>query len=296
MLPLFISPVYRVNNQLDVQNTSSSNVQINLLGKYQMGYDFINYITEFEKSFLVTTESSDHNIIFDFDIQTGSAKYERSRKIIDPIIKELVTEYLTLIRDDKKIVAVEEARNKFINEVDKLNFIMMTSGIDAKIDKEVVTAQSLTNFDNSKMFDQYEKVVDLFNKKHIMFSEDLDSTFDFKTISITEPQYKKVLAFIIKDKIDKIKTAYTSSPDKDLFDNNTIKKIERRLEKFVSNNLTEPKDKKFKFKNVEVKKELEPYEYTTGTLTPDKEEILRKIHNEKDFSTNTKLNFTKAIK
>jgi outer membrane protein OmpA-like peptidoglycan-associated protein len=296
MLPLFISPVYRVNNQLDVQNTSSSNVQINLLGKYQMGYDFINFITEFEKSFLATTESSDHNIIFDFDIQTGSAKYERSRKIVDPIIKELVTEYLTLIRDDKKIAAVEEARNKFINEIDKLNFIMMTSGIDAKIDKEVVTAQSLTNFDNSKMFDQYEKVVDLFNKKHIMFSEDLDSTFDFKTISITEPQYKKVLAFIIKDKIDKIKTAYTSSPDKDLFDNNTIKKIERRLEKFVSNNLTEPKDKKFKFKNVEVKKELEPYEYTTGTLTPDKEEILRKIHNEKDFSTNTKLNFTKAIK
>jgi len=296
MLPLFVSPLYRPNNKLAINDSSGSSIDISMLGKYQMGYDFINTITEFEKSFLQKTESSDHNIIFDLDIQTDSSKYDRSRKIIDSLIKEQVTEYLKLIRDDKKIASVEQARDKFISEIDKLNFIITTAGIDAKIDKEVVTAQSLTNFDNSKMYGQYEKVVDLFNKKHGMFSEDLDTTFDFKSISITNEQYKKVLAFIIKDKIDKIKTAYTSSPDKDLFDNNTIKKIERRLDRFVSNNLTEPKDKKFKFKNVEIKKELEPYAYTTGTIDSAKEEILRKIHNTKDSSTSTKLNFSKAIK
>jgi outer membrane protein OmpA-like peptidoglycan-associated protein len=296
MLPLFISPLYRMDNKLDIQETSGSPTQIELLGKYKMGYDFTNMITEFEKAILEKTNSTDHNLLFDLDIQSGTSKYDRSRKIIDPFIKTQVTEYLALVRADKKINAVEQARDKFINEIDKINFIILTAGVDAKVDKGVVTAQKLTNFDNNKMFEKYEKAIDLFKNKHVMFTENLDTTFDFKSTSITDEQYKKLIAFIIKDKIDKIKETYVSSPDKDLFDNSTNKKIERRIDRFVSDNLTETKDKKFKFKEVSTKKVLEPYDITPETLDSAKEEIIKKIHNNKDSSTGGKLNFTKAIK
>jgi outer membrane protein OmpA-like peptidoglycan-associated protein len=296
MLPLFISPLYRTNNKLDVQETSSASIQIELLGKYKMGYDFTNMITDFEKAILEKVDLTDHNLLFDLDIQSGTSKYDRSRKIIDPFIKTQVTEYLALVRADKKINAVEEARDKFINEIDKINFIILTAGVDAKTDKGVVTAQKLTNFDNNKMFEKYEKAIDLFKNKHVMFTEDLNTTFDFKSTSITDEQYKKLIAFIIKDKVEKIKTTYASSVDKDLFDNNTNKKIERRLDRFVSDNLTETKDKKFKFKEAITKKTLEPYDFTPETLDSAKEEIIKKIHNNKDSSTSEKLNFSKAIK
>ena len=81
-----------------------------------------------------------------------------------------------------------------------------------------------------------------------------------------------------------------------MFDNNTNKKIERRIDRFVSDNLTETKDKKFKFKEVTTKKALEPYDFTPETLDSTKQEIIKKIHNNKDSSTGGKLNFTKAIK
>ena len=68
------------------------------------------------------------------------------------------------------------------------------------------------------------------------------------------------------------------------------------MKKFIDSNLIKSEDKKFKFKKVEIKKELEPYSVTTGTLSTNQEDELKKIHNIKDSSTESKLNFLKLVK
>ena len=295
ILPLFISPTYRTINQLDVQVTESSATQITLLGKYKTGSDFINLFTRFEEKLLEYVDSSDHNLIFDLDIQTGSSKYERSRKIIDPLIKTYVTEFMDLVRG-QKITPLEKSRDLLIEDIDKLNFIISANGKDAALSGDTISAKSLTDFNSTVFYESYGKAIDIIKDKHSMFTDELNATFDFNNISFDDIKYKKILAFIIKEKVDKISMEYANSADKTLFDTNTIKKIEKRLNKFISSNLDETKDKKFKHKKAEVKKELPIYSLTDSTLDSTQEEVLRKIHDSKDFSSETKLNFSKAIK
>jgi hypothetical protein len=295
LLPLFISPTYRSINSVDAQNTTAA-TQISLLGRYKKGKDFINLFENFKKGFIDKVNSSDHNLILDLDMQPGSTKYVRSRKIIDPLILTYVTEFMGKIEENKNISALENARDLLIEDIDKLNFIMLTNGIDAKIETNTVTAQSLTNFQNTDFYEKYSDAFTLISTKHGIFTSELDSTFDFTSSSISDEAYKKVLSFILNDKIDAIKTEYTNSPDDDLFNENTVNKIGRRINKFIKNNLSDSKDKNFKYKEVKIKKEIEPYSFSAGTLTSGQEEVIKKIHNTKDFSTETRLNFSKATK
>ena len=295
VLPLFVSPTYRTIKDLDVQTTESTTTQISLLGKYKVGSDFSNLLERFETKLLEYVDNSDHNLILDLDIQPGSSKYERSRKIIDPLIKTYVTEYVDLVRS-QKVTPLEKSRDLLVEEIDKLNFIIYANGKDASLSSDAIIVKQLTDFNSGIFYGAYSKAVDLIKDKHSMFTDELDTTFDFNSISFDDTKYKKILAFIIKDKIDKIGSEYSNSADKSLFDSNTIKKIEKRLNKFISTNLTEPKDKKFKYKKAEVKKELPIYSTTDSTLDSTQEEILRKIHNVSNFSNETKLNFSKAIK
>lgn len=295
LLPLFISPTYRTINQIDVQNTTSA-TQVSLLGAYKKGSDFSNLLDKFKEKLLAKVSSSDHNLILDLDMQSGSTKYERSRKIIDPLILTYVTDFIKTVEDSKNISGLENARNLLIEDIDKLNFILSTNGIDAKVDDNTVTAQSLTDFQNTDFYEKYSDAFDLISSKHSIFTSDLDTTFDFSLVNFTDENYKKILSFIIKDKIENIKTEYTNSPDDELFNDNTIKKIGKRVDRFIKDSLNEAKDKKFKYKEVKIKKEIEPYAFTTGTLTSGQEEVIKKIHNTKDFSTTTRLNFIKSSK
>lgn len=295
LLPLFISPNYRTVNQLDVQTTNSSATQVTLLGKYKKGSDFINLVTNFKDKLLAKTKASDHNSVLNLDIQAGSSKYDRSRKIIDPIILKYVTDFVTNLSDNKTISNLENSRNLLVQEIDKLNFIMSTNGIDGKIEDAQIIAQSLTDFQDIKLYEKYDDAIKLINEKHSIFTNELDASLDFLNVTIDDNNYKKILSFIIKDKVSDIIVQYKNSPDKNLFDNNTINKIEKRVDKFIKNNLTEPKEKKFKYKEVKIKKELDPYAFSAGTLTSEQQDVLKKIHNTSDSST-TKLNFIKAIK
>jgi DNA topoisomerase-3 len=154
ILPLFISPTYRTTNQLDVQNTISTTTQITLLGNYKKTRDFTNLYGRLETKLLEKVSASDHNIVLDFDMDLGSTKYERSRAIIDPYIKNTVTEFLNSIKDEQMIKELETNRNKFIEFIDGFNFIMETNGKDARIDKETTTVVSLTDFNVQKLYEQ----------------------------------------------------------------------------------------------------------------------------------------------
>lgn len=299
MLPLFISPTLRSRNQLDVQNTIGGTIQINLLGRYTKFIDFANLYERLQKALSEKLNASDHNLILDLDFDSGSSKYERSRDIVDPFIINVVTEYLNKIRDEKTISEIEEKRNKLIQYIDSLNFVMKSNGKDGRFDKENVTVASLTNFNGPAFYNQYDEAIELIKDKHSIFTTGLDSTIDFMTPSFDDTKYKKILAFILdsNSNLTKLLKAYEDSPDNKFFDKNTINKIERRIEKFIRQNKSEIKKENLKYKKVKLKKDPKPYQFTlTGTLSSTESEILEKVHALKDSSSDTKLNFLKPSK
>ena len=296
-LPLFISQTYRTVNQVDVQNTISSTIQVNLLGEYKNLVDFTNLYGRLEKELLSKVNSSDHNAVLDLGFDSGTSKYDRSRDIIDTFMKKSVTDFLNKIRDEKSTKELEENRNKIIELIDKVNFIMKTNGKDGRFDKKETTVATLTNFDGTKFYDQYDEAINLIKDKHSIFTTDLDNTINFETPSFDDTTYKKVLAFIIKDSVSAIRKAYDDSPDKKFFDENTLNRVEKRIEKFISNNKSKPADNKFKYKDAKLKKEIKPFDFTySGSLSGDEIEILEKVHAIKSVSGATKLNFLKPSK
>jgi hypothetical protein len=191
---------------------------------------------------------------------------------------------------------LEANRNKLIELVDGFNFIMETNGKDARIDKEITTVVTLTDFDVQKFYTQYDEAIKLIKDKHSMFTTELNTSIDFADPSFSDDLYKQILAFIIKKNIDKIIKEYENSPDNKLFDKNAINKIERRLNKFIKKAL-DTDEKKFKYKKVQNKKDFKPYGVTiTGSITGPQQEKLNNVHGLKDNSTETKLNFSKTIK
>lgn len=292
ILPLFLSPTYRTINQLDVQDSLSTTTQVTLLGNYKKTEDFLNLYGRLEKTLLDKVASSDHNVILNLDMDSGTTKYERSRDIIDPYINTVVTEFLNKIRDEKMVNDLQNTRNSLIQTIDGLNFVLSTAGKDGKIEKETISAISLTDFNENSFYEQYSDVVDLLKSKHSMFTDDLDTTINFKTPSFNDETYKKVLAFIIKDKVSDIKKLYEDSVDNKLFDTNTLNKIEKRLNKFIKN-ATDVDSKKFKYKKVQSKKEFEPYAITTTNLSSGETATLENVHSLNDKSNETKLNFSK---
>lgn len=296
ILPLFISPVYRSINQLDVQETISTVTQVNLLGNYNKFRDFLNLYGRLETKLIEKVSSSDHNIVLDLDIDLGSSKYERSRAIIDPYIKKTVTEFLNKIRDEKMITELETNRNTLIELIDGLNFIMETNGKDGKVNGEQTTIVILTDFNHEKFYTQYDESIKLIKDKHIMFTSELNTSIDFADPDFSDDMYKSLLAFIIKNDVDKIIKEYENSADDSIFDKNAVNKIERRLKKFIKK-ATDIDNKKFKYKKVESKKDFKPYAITvTSPVTGPQQEKLNKVHGLKDNSTESKLNFSKVIK
>ena len=294
ILPLFISPTYRSITKVDVNNTAGSSIQIDLFGNYKEGLDFANLFERFDTALMAKASSSDHNIVLDFDITPNSAKYNRSRDIIDTYITGVTRTFLDSVRDDKSVKELENSRNKVIQYIDGLNFIMSSSGKDAKFEKDNISVITLTDFNDSKFYEQYDEAINLIKNKHSMFTDNLDSSVSFASPTISDDLYYKLLAFIIKDNADTIKALYLESADDNLFDKNTVNKIERRVEKFIKN-ATKVSEEKFKFKEVRNKKEFKPYEFTeTGTLTSGESERLEKIHSLTDTSDQSKLNFSKV--
>jgi hypothetical protein len=298
ILPIYISPTYRTINQVDIQSTPSGTIQVNLLGEYTKFIDFANLFQKFEKPLLEKANSSDHNSILNLDINSNSQeKYQRSREIIDAYIKTKVTDFLNKIRDEKSITQLEQNRNKLIDLIDRVNFIIKTTGKDGRFDKKETTVATISNFDASKFYDQYDEAVKLISEKHSIFTTDLDTTINFNSPSFDDTTYKKVLAFIIKDNVKDIKKLYEDSADDKFFDKNTINKIENRVEKFIKDNKSDTDKNKFKYKEVKLKKEVKPVDIViSGTLTSQESEILDKVHATSSKFDGVKLNFLKPSK
>jgi hypothetical protein len=295
ILPLFISPTYRTNNKVDVQTTQTTSKQITLFGLFPSNLDFSTLLNRFSDKLLAKFNSSDHNEVLNLDLSGGESKSERSKKLLNPYIKNEINTFLDKMKGDKTLTEFEKTRNGLIKTIDGLNFVLSTNGLDAKIEKKVASAVQLANFVDTEFYSHYDQAIDIFEKNESLYTSGLNTDIDFKNPTITDDIYKSILSVILsqKGKVEEIKKLYTDSADKKFFDENTVEKIEKRLAKFIKNAI--PDEKKLKYKEAKSTKteysEYGRYTYTASTLTSQQEEVINKIHTNKDNSTKTKLNF-----
>ena len=297
LLPLFMSPTYRTNKTIDIQTGISSTKQINLFGNYGGFSDFANLFSRLDTKLTAKSTSMDHNNVFNFNFAgSGSSKADRSSKIIDPFIKSEVASFINKIKEDKTLSKVESTRNNIIRDIDKLNYILSTNGVDTKLEKETFVSVQLNNFNASTFYDNYKSLIDVMEKNYSTFSEDIGGTIDFNSPQVTDEIYSKILSIILSQtgKIDAIINLYNNSSDKKYFDENTIEHIKKRLDKFIKGSI--PKEKKLKYKEAQYGKtpnsDVEVFEFTVGaTITSQQEAVVKKIHSETNNSTKDKLNF-----
>jgi hypothetical protein len=298
ILPLFVSPTYRTINKFTVQTGLSANKQVEILGNYPKGKEYSVLLDKFEKGIKDYAASANHNEILDFDFANGSSKADRSRKIIDPYIIDQVSKYMDILRADKSMDTVQESRNKIITAIDNLNFILATNGTDGKLDGESISTIQLNDFQATDFYKYYSNGIDLIEKSNSIFTNELSGTFNFSNPSVTLDNYKKILAVILSQsgKVTEITKTYNASNDDKFFDESTIHKIEKKINKFIKHAL--PSAKKLKFKEASTTKteysKYGRYKVTVaGSLTSEQQATLKKIHDNKDGSSSTSLNFIK---
>jgi outer membrane protein OmpA-like peptidoglycan-associated protein len=296
ILPIFVSPIYRTKNKVDVKTSVNSTVQIELLGQYKKGREFSVLAEEFRTA-LVSKYNSLSSISsflgFDTILANDPIRIKRSDDIIKNHILGIINNNMDVLSGEK-MDSIESGRNKIINTIDRLNFVI-SGGIDGKLEKDnKTTGLQLNNFNDANFYEKYNKVIDFITKETTeSFNNGLDTTIDFGNLrsgsSISDDTFKKILGVFFKKEVTGIADLYkTNTLDDKLFTKHIIKKITNKLEDLVITT----KEKKIKFKHPTVKNS-KSIEYTTTNynLSTGEASALANIHNQADKSDDTKLNF-----
>ena len=293
LMPLFISPNYRKKYKMDVNDSVSTTTEIELLGVYDSKTDYSILVNNFNQGLTKKVNSiSSISTFFEFDSFLQDYKITQSDLILKQFILDLIKTKISDL-EGVKLTEIESARNKVVQILDKLNFILSTNGKDGKTDKETVTGKQAANFIPADFYDRYKKVIAFIQKEHPeSFTNDLTTTIDFISVhntTLPDDVFKDLIGYFITEAdITKLETFYKDSPDTLFFTPNIISKMSKKMKKLI---LT-TKEKKIKFKHPNVK-DTNPllYTITDVTLTGPENEKLKKVLNSKDNSSGVKLNY-----
>jgi hypothetical protein len=292
-MPLFISPNYRKKYKMDVNDSVSTTTEIELLGVYDSKTDYSILVNNFNQGLTKKVNSiSSISTFFEFDSFLQDYKITQSDLILKQFILDLIKTKISDL-EGVKLTEIESARNKVVQILDKLNFILSTNGKDGKTDKETITGKQTANFIPADFYDRYKKVIAFIQKEHAeSFTNDLTTTIDFISVhntTLPDDVFKDLIGYFITEAdITKLETLYKDSPDTLFFTPNIISKMSKKMKKLI---LT-TKEKKIKFKHPNVK-DTNPllYAITDVTLTGPENEKLKKVLNSKDNSSGVKLNY-----
>jgi len=231
---IMLSPTYRTNVNYIVQTGGEQTVQ--LFGAYPKGKDFEVLRRDFKSQILAQIKNDNISNIFGFDKDLKPAVLRISEDILNPHILKRIGEII----DDMSNIGVadfEKKRNKVIQSLDGLNFIIET-GHDGSIDgDEYIGANyTTTGYTTELLYGKYSGVVDYIVEAEPLFSADLDDTsyiFNVGTVMTTE-NLSKFLSELLNSDEDKKNILKIYDNDPTIFTNRVKKDIEKRINKFMT--------------------------------------------------------------
>lgn len=205
-------------------------------------------------------------------------KIERSNEILREKLSELVSDKIDSLLTLDVIKKLSDSRNLLISDLDKLNY--MTKYVsDGKLEKGVGTQSNLSGFTYTSLYDEYEHIVDYFDKNSDKFENKLDTSVDFNSLNIDIDTLSDILSVLLKGDEQKIKDIYLE--DTTLYPENIKNKIDKKIDKFFD----ETKEERIRLSKFKPKKNSSSVEF--GVI--DTEEItdqtqldeLTKVHSSK---------------
>ena len=249
---MLLHPNYRTIKDYIVQ-TGAGTETIQLLGNYRKGYELPVLVDSFKLVMSGKTLTENISTLMGFNKDLPNSVLVKSEEILKPKVMELILSEIDNI-DQSVTKKIEIERNKLISVLDKLNFIVETSGHDGKIENNEFTSYDFIGYTYDKLYGEYSNVINFLKDNQNKFIDDLDTSYFYGEITIPTEQYSICLSVLLRDKREEIMKIYTRDP---IFTPQIQKSIERRLNAFLlppTQTSTDTSPKNFRIKKYPVRK------------------------------------------
>jgi hypothetical protein len=233
MSSLFLSPTYRSTKTYDVQTTNIFTQPIRLFGEYPDTFDLIDSIHGFKAATLAQLQANSVTALLSINRKLGNAQ-TYADELLSKSIYDHVAGRIDAMEEvnDKSLKTISNARNKVVEVLDKLNFIVkynypsQSVGRDVQIVGTTYTQSEFTGFTSSTFVSEYIEPL-ASQKLDYSFYDNLlsPSVIDFTNPSVDLSTLNLILPILVNDydinNFDKIftdKAIFTDAILKDMKD------------------------------------------------------------------------------
>jgi hypothetical protein len=219
MSSIFLSPTYRSVISYNLYtSTILPPTSIRLFGEYPDTFDLIDSIHGFKAATMAQLQTNSVTALLNINSMLGNA-YKYADELLSKEIYDHVASRIDKMEEvnGKTLTTISNARNKVIDVLDKLNFIVkysypaQTVGRDVQISGTTYTQAEFTGFTGSTFVQEYTGPLTNQKVKYSFFDNLLSpSAIDFTNPTVDLVTLKKILPILLNDydvnKFDKIFT------------------------------------------------------------------------------------------
>jgi hypothetical protein len=233
---LFFSSDYRSNNIVQIQSgvTSGDTINLTVLGLPDKGKERSTLINKFIPKFIDAVKGINlTEKVFDFylDEMRDPQWNEASEATLQTFLPDLIKNKLQYIAEEITSIdkAIPETRDKIIEVIDKLNFIVTSAntllpngnpmgGHDGQISDAKYKYAKLKDFLPGSFYAKYYEIVNFFKETTDKF-ETISKpkvTFDFNQpdkLTFTDEQIKEIVLYLVKDERDTFISEYEKTDE-----------------------------------------------------------------------------------
>lgn len=249
---MLLHPNYRDTKLYDIYNTTSNTPgsTIELFGEYPSTRPVSFYVNILKIKMLSTLTSTNICQMMSLDKVLPLPKQNKANELLQPYFIKVIEKKINSITEKDQIKDFLKVRNEIIQTLDGLNFLVKY-GYDVKMpDSTKAIKGELSGYTYNLLYDEYENCIDHFTNNSDKLYEDLDTSINFNSPTITTNTLSEFLSVLLK-KEDKSDFKSVFAVDTTIFDTNTVEKMEKKFDSFISDEI---KDKKFKFKKLKKRK------------------------------------------
>lgn len=288
---VLLSPTYRTIHDYDVQIGASTDT-IEMLGKYPLRYELEVLSKNFRDLLVSGIETENITTIFGFHYDMSSYAQTQSENLLKPYLTKTITNIVDGMSGAVNYIkSVETTRNQLIATLDKLNYVV-EYGHDGKINNAVYTQANFTGLTPSDFYSRYNNVVAFLKNNHYKFTEDLDETYNFYSLTMSTSDFSYFLSVLLRDQKYKNEIVDLYRKDPKTFTDRMIRSIQNRLDRFMLSVATE---KDFNITNYPVRLNNNTISYvvTSQVTITNTSEInnLINTHKTKGNETQDRLNY-----
>lgn len=254
---MILHPNYRNINTYEYTDGNNSTGTISLFGEYQSNRKLSFYVDKLKEKMLRSLSTTNISQMLSLDDVLSVPKQNKANELLKPYFTKIIEDKVNSINNKTQITEFLPIRNDLIKTLDNLNFVVKYE-YDAKISGTTATKTVFSGFTRDLLYNEYDNCIDHITNNNSKMYEDLDTSINFNSPTITTNILSQLLSVLLKE-TDKTSFKEVFKVDESIFDENTLQKIVRKFDSFIGDPI---KDKNFKFKKLKKRKSEKEVSFT----------------------------------